>query len=266
MTAAATFCCLECRLLQAPIVDCRECGSAQVAALAFEGEVLRQRFKRQRGKVANAAVQGGLGIGALGAYVGAVAGGVLVSPLVPAVALGALIGGLLIVRKNKRITTVPFYEPVTAKGAVTKRGVARKLAETIETCDGAERVLAEEATLRGKADGVYFRRSRVARFMVEVEGGERVVVDGVVRVTGPSTRTPAKAGTDPRLVALGIEGVQVAGDLELGVLRDGDPVEVTGIPVEEAVPELAFDRDAGQATVMRGGATAVVVVAVDRRV
>ncbi|HTL35060.1 MAG TPA: hypothetical protein VL326_18155 [Kofleriaceae bacterium] len=263
MTAAATFCCIECRLLQAPATECRECGSAQMAALAFETEVLRQKFRRQRGKLANAAVHGSLTLGALGAYVGVVAGGVLVSPIIPAVALGTVMGSamLMVARRNRRITTVPLLAPKIGEGAVTKRGIARKLAETIETCDGAERVLVEEALLRGKADGVYFRRTRAARFAVDTDGGERVVVDGLVRASAQSPkRTPAKAGTDPRLLTLGIEGVAVAGQLELAIIRDGDPVEVTGDPVEEAVPELAFDRDAGQATVMRGRAKAVVLL------
>lgn len=262
MTAAATFCCLECRLIQPPTVECIECRSPQVAALAFETEVLRQKLRRQRGKVANAAVQGAIGVGGVGAYIGVVAGGVLVSPLIPAVALGTLMGSMMLfVRKrNQRITTVPFPPPKLAEGAVTKHGIARKLTETIETCDGADRVLVEEALLRGKADGVYFRRTRAAPFVVDVEGGERVVVQGVVRLTAAATRSPARAGTDPRLLALGIEGIAVAGSLELAVIRDGDTVDVVGEPTTEAVPELAFDRDAGQATIMRGGAERVVLV------
>jgi hypothetical protein len=262
VTAAATFCCLECRLIQPPTVDCRECGSSQVAALAFEDEILRKKLRRQRGKVANAAVQGGITLGAIGAYVGAVAGGVLVSPIIPAVALGSMVGGaILLVRDRKRITTVPFYAAVTSERAVTLRGTARKLTETLTSCDGAETILAEEATLRGKADAVFFRRTRGTKFLVEIEGGERVVVDGLLRVTSREpTRSPAKAGTDPRLPALGIEGVQVAGTLELAVIRDGDPVEVTGETTTEAVPELAFDRDAGQATLMHGRAKTVVLV------
>jgi hypothetical protein len=263
VTGEATFCCIECRLLQPRTTECIECESPQVAALEFETEVLKQKLRRQRGRVASAAIHGGITVGALGAYVGVVAGGVLVSPIIPAVALGTFLGStiLLVRRRNQRITTMPLLEPAIREGAVTKRGIARKLAETITTCDGAGPALVEEAILRGKADGVYFRRTRGTTFLVELDGGERVVVDGLVRATSTDpTRTPAKAGTDPRLSALGIEGIQVAGTLELTVIRDGDTVEVTGTAVEEAVPELAFDRDAGQALVVRGRAKTVVLV------
>jgi hypothetical protein len=264
VTTAATFCCVLCRLLQPPTIECIECGSAGVAALAFEGEVLRQARQRQRGKVANVAIKGGISVGAIGAYLGAVAGGALISPLIPAVALGAFFGGatLLLVRKrNKRVTTVPLIDARTSESAVTRRGTARRLTETLTACgDGADHVLAEQAIVRGKADGIYFRRTRSARFLVEVEDGERLVVDGVLRLAGRTTRSPTKAGDDERLVVLGIEGVPVAGELELTVLRDGDAVEVTGDTTLEAVAELAFDRDAGQATVMRGRARSVVVV------
>ena len=263
MTAAATFCFVDCRLLQPPGTDCIECESPQVAALAFESEVLKQKFRRQRGKVANAAIHGGLTLGALGTYIGVVTAGVMVSPIIPAVALGTFLGStmLLVRRRNQRITTVPLLEPALGGQAITKRGIARKLTETIEACDGSGQALVEEAILRGKADGVYFRRTRCTKFLVEIDGGERVVVDGLLRVAAREpTRSPAKAGTDPRLATLGIEGIQVAGTLELAVIRDGDTVEVTGPETTEAVPELAFDRDSGQATVLRGRAKNVVLV------
>lgn len=254
------FCCLECRLLQAPTEECRECGSPSVAAVEHEGEVLRRAFKRQRGKVANAALKTTGAIGGIGAYIGVVVGGALISPVIPAVGMAVFIGGALALnRTSRRVTTVPYHPVKTGEHAVTVKGIAHKLTELIETCDGTERVLVEEAVLRGKGDAVYFRRVSAVPFLVELEGGDRRVVDGVIRLEAKTTTGPATSG-DPMLTELGIVGVSVRGQLERGVLREGDTIEVTGVQQEAVIQELAVDRDGGQATVMRGRAKSVVRV------
>lgn len=255
----AVFCCLECRLLQDPAEACRECSSPSIAAIQYESDVLQRVFKRQRGKVANAAANTGMALGGIGAYVGVVAAG-MISPIIPVVGLTAMIGGLVILgRKSSRITTVPYYPATTDEHATTVKGIAHKLSELVETCDGAERVLVEETVLRGKGDAVYFRRVNAAPFLVELEGGARLVVDGTLRLEAKSSSSTVKAG-DPLLAALGIVGVSVAGRLDRATLREGDPVEITGVQQEDVIQELAVDRDGGQATVMRGRAKSVVRV------
>jgi hypothetical protein len=87
------------------------------------------------------------------------------------------------------------------------------------------------------------------------------VVAGTLRVTRPSRTLGKVKRGDSRLVHIGIPAtIAVAGDLDVAVVREGDRVSVTGEPVTEIVPELAFHRDAGEATVMRGRAGAVVIV------
>ncbi|HSD90097.1 MAG TPA: hypothetical protein VLB44_21345 [Kofleriaceae bacterium] len=262
-TEQATFCCLACRLIQIQPTSfhCCEC-SKTAGALQYEDEILRQKLRRQRSKAATVAINGGIAVGAVGAYAGAILGGIMLTPIIPAVALAGFAFGLgaLVNRKRNALTTVPLLEPRTGENAVTKQGIARRIAETIDSIDGGVQVLAEDAILRGKHDGVLFRRVRAVPFLVELEGGDRLVVDGTLRVA-PSKRLgpPAKPG-DARLVTLDIVGVPASGELEVAVVRDGDPIEVTGETEVEAVQALAVDREGGETTVMRGRAQAVVLV------
>lgn len=259
----ATFCCLQCRLIQPTTFDCRECGSATVAALQYEGEVLRMRQTPRRSKAANVAIQTGITVGVFGGYIATVIGGLLVTPIVPVVVFtgGIGLGAFILGRRRKQVTTVQLLEPQTGERAVTRKGIVRRLTDTVTSIDADERVLAEDAILRGKRDGVLFRRVRAVPFLVELDGGDRLVVEGTLRVTGRSKRLgPAAKPGDARLVALGIDGVPASGELEVAVVREGDPVEVTGEAEVEAVQALAVDRDGGETTVMRGRAKSVALV------
>jgi len=197
--------------------------------------------------------------GAIAGYVGVAVGTLLWWPTLPIVlGTGAGAGAYAALRRKPPVAPIDPHPVTTAKGAVTQRGIARRLAETV-TALTDEHVLAEQAVIRTKK-GILFRRIRAMPFLIELDGGDKLVVLGQLRIELPvATNAKIKTG-DSRLAALGLDGIPIAAQLLASVVKHGDPIEVTGEPVTELVPELAFHRDAGEATVMRGRAQAVVAI------
>ncbi len=166
-------------------------------------------------------------------------------------------GAALVSRYAKRvkIVEVPRLAAALPAGATKLQGIARKLGDTVKSLGGGQ-ALVEEIVIR-KNTGVLLRRVSIAPFVLEA--GERIVVAGCVRIT-----TPAKTRLVRRddLEALAIPAsLGISGDIEIATIRDGDRITVTGTPSIEVVREFAFHRDAGEATVMRGIANAVVAIA-----
>lgn len=192
-------------------------------------------------------------------YAAVVAGAALWWPTLPVLAAGTVGAGVMgALRRRGAIVPVPVL-PIAA-GSVTHHGIAHRLTETVHSVTDRPVVLAEQALVHNR-HGVLFRRVRAVPFVVEIEGGDKVVIDGVLRVEMPELdRYPVKAG-DPRLVALGIDGVPVRGELDVALVREGDRITVRGDETTEIVPEMAFHRDGGEARVMRGRAGAVVAIA-----
>lgn len=197
--------------------------------------------------------------GAIAGYVGVAVGTLLWWPTLPIVfGAGGAAGAYAALRSKPPVAPVDLHPVTMAKDAVTQRGTAHRLSETV-TSLADEPVLVEQAILRTRK-GILFRRIRAVPFLVELAGGDKLVVLGQIRVvTQPMTKTKIKTG-DPRLAALGLGGIPINAQLLVSVVKDGDLIEVTGESTTEIVPELAFHRDAGEATVVRGGAQAVVAI------
>jgi hypothetical protein len=249
------FCCLACRLLQEPATNCIECDSHLMTAVEAAKPLLVSRSFEPKPRGAWP-----LTVGGVAAYVAVIASAVTWFPAIPiaAGAAGAAIG-VTAWRRRGALATLPLLEPAIGDGAVARRGVAHKLDGTIDSIVDGKPVLVEEATLllRGR---VVFRRIRVAPFLLAIDGGERAVVTGVVRVCGTAT-TQTSPARNPRLTVLGIPPrLRPAGELHTHVVRDGDAIRVTGESAIEIVPELAFHRDAGETTVIRGRAGSVVII------
>jgi hypothetical protein len=207
----------------------------------------------------------------LGVMTAILAGGSLASPLlIPfAVATGAafvaakLRGG----GRTRRIAGVSLPAMPAPRGSTTVYGVARKLRSTVESLlDGAP-VLLEHAVIRNPRGAVLLRRTFASPFLLETDGAPPLLVAGVARVT-PSVlaRTFRVKPGDPRLSRMGVpDDFGVAGDLTIAsIAADGPMLAVTGLVADEAVAELAFHRDGGRSSVMRGEAGAPVLVS-DRR-
>jgi hypothetical protein len=258
-----TFCCMRCRLLQAPGVECAECSSPLMATLSNQRGLLRTNFGKassqpsQHAKTKDVASM----LGGILVYAGVVTGAVLWWPTLPLLAVGGIGAGTFAALRHRAAIAAVDPFPIAA-GGVAYEGVAHRLVETVSAVTDQSVVLAEQAVVHNKR-GILFRRVRAVPFLVELADGNRVVVAGTLRLETPSgltaSTTKVKAG-DPRLVALGIEGVPVSGELTVQHVRDGDRIEVRGDPTSEIVPELAFHRDGGEATVLRGRAGSVVAI------
>jgi hypothetical protein len=153
-----------------------------------------------------------------------------------------------------------LYGAVTGDRAETIEGIAHRLTETVPSLVDGSHVLAEQLIIRTKA-GVIFRKTSSARFLVELVGGERVVIEpGVLRIATSATTGPI-AKDDARYDTLGIPApLRVTGELIASCVREGDRVSVTGETSVEMAQELAFHRDAGEVRLMRGRSGAVVAV------
>jgi hypothetical protein len=197
-------------------------------------------------------------VAALVSVVGTVAAWPVTIPAFVGAAIAA--AGLGSWRRSRQLfTTGPVLEPAVRKGATARRGVAHKLDGTISSIVDGAPVLVEEATLLLRG-GVVFRRIRAIPFVLAQDEGARAVVTGVIRVAGGAVTQPSPA-RDPRLGELGIPPkLRIAGQLETRTVRDGDAITVTGDSAVEIVPELAFHRDAGATTVIRGRAHSVALI------
>lgn len=233
-----------------------------MATLASQRSLLRTDFSRshlEEPPKHSSAKELALVSATLVGYAAVLAGAALWWPTLPVLAAGSVGAGVLgVLRRRGAIVPVPVL-PVAA-GPVTHHGIAHRLAETIHhSVTDRSGVLAEQALVHNR-HGVLFRRVTAVPFVVEIEGGDKVVVDGVLRVEMPNhDRFPVKAD-DARLVALGVEGLPVRGELDVAQVREGDRVTIRGEETTDIVPELAFHRDAGEARVMRGRAGAVVAI------
>ena len=255
-----------CRLLQERSAACTECGAATMISLERGAEGLKFGNIRvhpntpstRRERIANAAGAVGLVAG----YVGIIAGAALWWPAIPMI-LGAGVGGIGLSAWRSRdaeIAQVEMLPVVTPAGAVTKRGIARKLSESVKSVVDGAPALVEQVVVLGPRGDVLLRRTYAAPFVVDVDG-ERVVVAGTLRITSKTSKQKLKKG-DPIAAALGIPAsLPVAGKLAIAQVHDGDRVTISGDLSVEMVPELAFHRDAGEATMMRGTANAVVSIA-----
>ena len=251
---------MKCRLLQGPGNECMECRSPLMASLANQ----RGLLKRNMSKAATKSKRrlGGEAVGAItgaAAYTGLIAGTVFFWPVLPIVlGGGAVVGGALWWKHRHAIAAVDELEPALAGASVKRTGIAHRLTETVKSVTG-EPVMAEEAVVARKQD-VLFRRLSSVPFLVEIDGGGTLVVLGLVRVATKAERLGKVKAGNAHLVSLGVEGVPVAGELTLSVVRDGDRVTITGEEKLEIVPELAVHRDAAETPVMRGRAGAVALI------
>src|SRR5688500_16377146 len=219
---------MKCRLLQGPGSECMECRSPLMASLANQRGLLKRNMSRAATKSKRRL--GGEAVGMItgaAAYTGLIMGTVFFWPVLPIVLGGsAAVGGALWWKHRHAIAAVDELEPALAKEHATRTGIAHRLTETVKSVTG-EPVLAEEAVVQRKRD-VLFRRLRSVPFLVEIDGGGTLVVLGLVRVaTTAESLGKVKAG-NPHLAALGVEGVPVAGELKLSLVRDGDRVTVRG--------------------------------------
>ena len=262
-----TFCCMICRLLQDRSPACVECGAATMVSLERGAEALKfgnlqlsNTPTTRKEKLANAAGT----IGIVAGYAGILAGAALWWPAIPLI-LGGGATGIGIAAWKARdvdIAQVELLPPAAGPSGIERRGVARKLSDSVKSVLDGSAVLVEEIVIRTQGGGVLMRRVNAAPFVIDAEG-ERLVVAGAVRITSKPARQKLRRA-DPIAAALGIpHAVPVAGVLETARLRDGDRVRVTGTTSIEMVPELAFHRDAGETIVMRGSPGAVVTIAVE---
>lgn len=250
-----------CRLLQERSAACVECGAATMvslergaAGLKFGNLSLTSAPTTRKERLADAA--GSIGI--VAGYAGIIAGAALWWPAIPLI-LGAAVGGIGIAMWKSRdvdIAPVDRWPVATPSDAVEQRGVAHRLTDSLRSVVDGKPVLVEECVIRRRG-GVLLRRTTAVPFVVDVEG-ERLVVTGTVRVTAPFLWREVEQNT---AIALGVpETLPIRGVIEHARVCDGDRVRVTGLRSKEIVRELAFHRDAGAATAMRGVANAVVAI------
>jgi hypothetical protein len=257
---SVTFCCVQCRLLQPPTTACAECGAPMTAPVELVRELLYYR---------DMSLLDNRDWGLLTAFL---AGSSLALPVLAPFAIGSGIAlgvhklrGLLRRRAIAGITVPPV---VTASGATTLYGIARRFRATVSSLADDAPVLVEHAAIKNRRGAVLLRRSEGAPFLLEVEDRGPVLVTGVMRVTTANAlaqRLRIRRG-DPRLHRMGVpEDLAIAGDLEIAsIAADGPGLAVTGVLEDEAIAELAFHRDGGQIPVMRGRIGAPVLVK-DRR-
>jgi hypothetical protein len=260
---STTFCCVQCRLLQAPTVSCAECGTPMVAPVELVRELLQYRDMKMVS-------------GRDWAFITAmIAGGSIAFPMIAPVALGSMvvlgISKLRELRMRRVIAGVELAPPPRQVGARLLIGMPRKFRSTVPSLVDDRPVLLEHAMVRDRDGAVLIRRSAGTPFLIEPADGPPVLVTGAARLLTPGLfgraplREPIRRG-DRRLARMGVPpDLAISGELEVGSLvEDQLIVAVTGVVEEESVAELAFHRDGGRVPVMRGRAGAPVIVE-DRR-
>src|SRR5688572_6692553 len=116
-----TFCCLACRLLQAPTTMCLHCGAAMVAPIPLIRDLLRYRDM-------SLATERDLGL-----ITALIAGGSVMVPLLAPLALASLSALLIRRRRRARLAGDQDVSPVLpavaapAPGAITRSGLVRPL-------------------------------------------------------------------------------------------------------------------------------------------
>lgn len=259
----ATFCCVQCRLLQPPTTACSECGTSMVAPITLVRELLQYRDM----KLVNERDW---------AFITAmIAGGSIAFPVLAPVAIGSMVVlGVTKLRDIRRRTQIAGVElpPLSrAPGARTVIGTARRFRSTVASQLRDGQVLVEHAVVTNREGGVLIRHSASATFLLDRGSAEEpLLVTGALRLVAPGLfgtaplREPVKRG-DPRLRRMGVPAdFAIAGNLAASTLldEDGDDLQiaVTGVIEHEAVADLAFHRDGGTIPVMRGIAGAPVLI------
>jgi len=256
----ATFCCVQCRLLQPPTTTCVECAASTTAPVELVRELLYYRDLR---------VGSHRDWGMVTAFI---AGTSLALPVLAPLAIGSIVAlgihKLRAARRRHVIVGIDLPTLAPPAGATTVHGVPRKLRSTVPSILDESPVLVEHAVVRDRRGAVLVRRSAAVPFLLDVDDSAPVLVTGVARVTSRSVlvqRFPVRRG-DPRIEKMGVPpDFAVSGVLEIAsIAADGPTLAVTGILEEEAVAELAFHREGGRTPVMRGRIGAPVLVE-DRR-
>jgi hypothetical protein len=263
--AAATYCCLACRLLQPPATTCVHCGGVGVVApLPLIRDLLRYRdmsLSAERD---------------LGLVTALLAGGSIAVPILMPFALASLTALAVRVplrRRRARRLADQDVSPVVpapvrpAPDAVTRVGIARPLYGcSIASIVDDRPMLVEDVALAstGALGGMLFRASRSAPFLLETSGPDldrdrAIVITGIVRwvpnVPTAAIRRRAIHRGDPLLARLGLpDDLRLDAELAAdGLFPDGaTAIEVSGVLREERVPELAMYREGAAVMVMRG--------------
>jgi len=190
-----------------------------------------------------------------GMITGLIAGASIAFPVLTPVAMGSLIAAgvqkLRALRRKKAIEGIELPPPRTVIDIRVRvvAGVARKLRAAVASIGGND-VLAEHVEIKDDGGGVILRRSESAPFWLEREGEPPVMVVGASRRVGGVAVERAPVGDDV-LALLGVP-FAVSGTVERAAIGEATPIVVIGGIEEEAVPEVAFHRDAGRVPVMRG--------------
>lgn len=260
MDGSATFCCVQCRLLQPPTTACAECGAHMVAPVELVRELLFYRDlslldRRDWGLVTAFVAAGSIALPVL-------------APLAVGSVIALAVHKLRAMRQRRAIAGIAIPPAAAALGSITLYGVARRFRGTVSSLLDDAPVLVEHAAIKDRRGAVLLRRTECAPFLLDVDGSGPVLITGVTRVTTAnilSQRVRVRRG-DPRLHRMGVPAdLAIAGDLEVAsVAADGPGLAVTGVVEDEAVAELAFHRDGGRIPVMRGRIGAPVLVE-DRR-
>ena len=260
MDSSATFCCVQCRLLQPPATACAECGAPTTAPVELVRELLYYRDLSLLGRREWPLVTAFL------------AGSSFALPLLAPFAVGSMIAlgvhRLRGARRRHAIAGISIPPAAAAPGAITLYGIARRFRSTVTSLVDDAPVLLEHAAIKDRSGAVLLRRTEAAPFLLDREERGLVLVTGVARMTAAhvlAQRLAVRRG-DPRLEKMGVpRDLAITGDLEVSsVAADGPGLAVTGLVEDEAVAELAFHRDGGRIPVMRGRVGAPVLIE-DRR-
>lgn len=261
------YCCLTCRLLQDATTKCRECASMNIVSMDNASEVLG--YPDLTVAAAPATPKGTAKAAALGAggavmYAGLFAGSLLWPPALP-IAIGSGLGAIAVATwryKNRRgrVSQVGRWPVQIASGGIEKAGVAHRLSESFASVVDGKPVLAEQTEVLTRR-GVLFRRVRSSDFIVQLDGNDRIVVGGTLRLDLPATVRKLDKKHDRSFGDLGIpDDLHLRGQLATSRIREGDRVVVIGMVSIENVQQLAFHRDAGETRVVRGRAGSVVLL------